>query len=668
MFALARLACAAVLCLGPWVRGEEVALCVRVRIEIEQELTLERQGFEARMNIGNGGTAALENLTAVVNFTDKDGNPVVATSNPNDTSAKFFIRLTSSATLPSQVAAGAEQKLRWLIIPSPGAAGASQVGTLYFVGATLGYRTGGQDTTVEVTPDSITVKPMPDLTLDYFLPNEVYGDDPFTPQIEAAIPFSLGVRVQNNGFGIARNLKIDSGQPKIVDNQQGLLINFHLEGSEVNGMPATASLLSIFGDIQPGRSSIGRWIMTSSLYGKFVEFNATFSHSDELGGQLTSLITGVRTHLLVHDVLVDLPGRDSVRDFLALEGDALRVYESDNLDAPVVNASSASQIAASGTSWTVTAPEWIGFGYLKLPDPLSGNKVIRSVTRSDGKAIDSNNAWLSRTFLVESRQWNYFLNIFDLNHPAGASYSVVFGNAVQGNRPPVLQQPAERVVRVGTYVGMAVQASDPDGTPVTLAGSLLPAGAAFTDSGNGHGIFSWTPTATQLGDFPLQFSASDGLLVTRKTAVVTVTSAAGILLDQWKERFWPGLTNQNIIGNAADPDQDGLNNGVEYALNLDPTKPGESGLVVGVEENAGGDLVTTMTYVRRTDDPTLRVEVVGASSSRMSANTWQTQPQAPAADQSEVPDGMQRWKAVDSVPLKGEVQRRFLEVRASFQN
>ena len=112
-------------------------------------------------------------------------------------------------------------------------------GKLYLVGATLNYKIGGDPQTITVTPDSIYVRPLPLLTLDYFLTQEVISDDPFTPAIEAPEPFTLGVRIKNTGAAIAKNVKIASAQPKIVENQQGLLINFLITGSYLNDQPAT---------------------------------------------------------------------------------------------------------------------------------------------------------------------------------------------------------------------------------------------------------------------------------------------------------------------------------------------------------------------------------------------------------------------------------------------
>ena len=74
------------------------AYCATVKIEIAQELTLERQAFDAVMRINNGlDTLAIEDVNITVNFQDEDGLPVLATSDPNDPNpdVKFFVRIDS---------------------------------------------------------------------------------------------------------------------------------------------------------------------------------------------------------------------------------------------------------------------------------------------------------------------------------------------------------------------------------------------------------------------------------------------------------------------------------------------------------------------------------------------------------------------------------------------
>ncbi len=177
---------AGLLVMGPAVSEAADTVCARVKIEIKQELTLERQAFDAHMRIKNGlSNISLQNVNVDVSFADEDGNPVLASSDPTNTDALFFIRLdqdsleniddvSGSGTVNSSTTAD----IHWLIIPAPGSSNGLESGTLYYVGAKLTYTIGGEEKVTEVTPDYIFVKPMPEITLDYFLPAEVYGDDP----------------------------------------------------------------------------------------------------------------------------------------------------------------------------------------------------------------------------------------------------------------------------------------------------------------------------------------------------------------------------------------------------------------------------------------------------------------------------------------------------------
>ncbi|WP_054113374.1 hypothetical protein [Marinagarivorans algicola] len=57
--------------------AQEEALCAEVKIEILQELTIERQGFEAVMKITNGlDSYTIDDIAVTVNFADDEGNAV----------------------------------------------------------------------------------------------------------------------------------------------------------------------------------------------------------------------------------------------------------------------------------------------------------------------------------------------------------------------------------------------------------------------------------------------------------------------------------------------------------------------------------------------------------------------------------------------------------------
>ncbi len=520
------------------------SLCASVKIEISQELTLERQAFDANMKINNGfPNLMLENINISVKFTDKDGTSVSATSNPNDTSASFFIRVSSMTGVSNNnisgtgtVSGSTTADIHWLIIPAVGAAKGVPQGTLYYVGATLSYSIGGESHTMEVTPDYIFVKPMPELALDYFLPYDVYSDDPFTPEIESVVPFPLGLRIKNAGKGAARNVKIESAQPKITDNKQGLLVNFWIMESWLNNAPTSNTLLVDFGNISPNTSTTAQWIMGCSLSGRFTEFKAAYTHSDELGGQLTSLISGLNTHTLVQDVLVDLAGRDTIKDFLAKDNGVYKLYESEGIDSEVYDWSSSANLGLKEQIglkiyYNLTIPQTTGFAYVKLPDPYSGQKIIREVVRSEGKYLKPENVWLSKTKNKDTKEWEYYFNLFDAN--STGFYTVVFDDKTAVNRPPNLQFIPDYTKTEGQQLSFIVEASDPDGSIPKLSASFLPAGAAFVDKGDGTGLFDWTSQKGQAGKYEVTFRASDGALEDSQKAILTIEPVVEVEPDFW---------------------------------------------------------------------------------------------------------------------------------------
>lgn len=529
---------AALLLLGAIVpAAAQETLCARVKIEIKQELTLERQAFDAEMKINNTlDNASLTEVSVIVKVTDEQGVAVPISSDPNNETAKFFVRVSdmdnilavdgSGTVAPSTTAA-----INWLLIPSATAAGDNPFGKKYLVGAALQYKFGAETHTLDVSPDVITVKPLPKLTLDYFLTKDVIGDDPFTEPVELPEPFTLGVRIKNTGLATAKTLKIDSAQPKITENQQGLLVNFKLTGSYVDDAPVQNTLLIDFGDVLPSTAKMGRWLMESSLTGTFTEFTARFTHSDELGGALTSLLQATNTHFLIRDVRVDLPGRDFTRDFLARDtvGGTITVYESEGADTQVTDLSASSTLTAGqNDTYVLTTPATQGFVYARLADPYGGTKALGTVVRSDAKAMLPENIWLSRAKNTNTNNWEYWVNIFDVNSPG--SYSTPFTDPPNAPQPPVIQYVPDHQTIEGQAVSFVVEASSPDGKALTLSAAPLPTGATFTSQDTGtvglaRSTFSWTPTQDQYGDFLIVYTATDGNLSTAKSATVRVDIA-----------------------------------------------------------------------------------------------------------------------------------------------
>lgn len=566
------------------------SLCAEVKIEILQEMTLERQGFEALMRITNSlDSFPLEDVKVTVNFADETGNPVSATSNPAASDAAFFIRIDDTRNF-SQIEFGAnglveygriapkqEGELRWLIIPTANAAAQRKDGKLYFVGAQLSYSYGGKEEKVTVAADTIVVKPQPLLTLDYFLTKEVIGDDAFTSQIEPPEPYTLGVRVTNTGYGDANAVKIESAQPRIVENDKGLAVDFRILGSYLNDYPAEPTLLLDFGSIAPQGVTTGRWIMQTNLSGKFTAFNASFTHADELGGALTSLLDSTNAYLLVRDVQVDIPGRDSLRDFLAYSVQQdLFLYESENTgqnSAFCQNCSPVAQPVSSynhqGITGQLTHDPAAAFSHAKFSDPFQGSRTIAEVIRSDGRIVHPQNVWISKERADDNITFNYFLNIFDY-HSTG-NYRINWGLPIaELPQAPVIQYIADRTTYEGGSTGFLVQATDPNNTIPQVSVLQLPTGASFTNQASNVAVFQWSPTIGQAGVYPITFVATDGILSSQSTVTIRVNPHYDIdgdgMDDEWELEHFGNLDRDG----TGDADGDGRSDLQEFLEGTNP--------------------------------------------------------------------------------------------------
>ena len=432
-----------------------IGACSQVKIEILQELTLERIAFDAKMVITNNvPDKDLTNVRVDVSIKDSEGN---------DKNAIFFTRVSSVQNISAPdgmgtVKAATAAEIHWLIIPSPGAGGTVSTGQTYWVGATLTYTVAGQQEVVTVNPDKITVKPEPQLILDYFTPYDVLGDNPFTPQVEAPVPYPLAVRVLNAGYGPAVNLQIDSAQPKIVENKQGLLVDFKLLGSAVNDSAVSPSLTVPLGTLDSMKIATAYWEMISTLSGRIIDFQATFSHASELGGELTSLLKETNTHYLTHRVKINLPGRDSHLDFLAYSADLSKnpdhlpdsIFESEipgntgkteDSRSPVAVV----QVVTAPARPTPSLPEvtmslqtgTTGWVYARLSDPAQGMLVLLDVVRTDGVHLDPNNFWVQEGLDSNYKQ-TFTLNMLDYRADAAApgSYKLVYTQPAEDTIPP----------------------------------------------------------------------------------------------------------------------------------------------------------------------------------------------------------------------------------------
>jgi hypothetical protein len=539
--------------------GSSGGVCANITLDIDQTAILTRSAFHATLQMNNNGLAPLTNVTVDV---------VVQNQAGQDATSLFGIQpptLTGGLTAvdgSGMLAPGSSGAVQWTLVPSLDAA--PYAPTNYFVSGSLRYVDNGLTVTIPLLPQSIAVQPSPQLFLKYFLQRDVYGDDPFTPEIEPSIPFPLAVMVQNKGYGPAYDFHITSAQPKIVDNQKGLLINFNIIGTEVAGQPATPSLTANFGDLGPGSITIGEWFFTSSLEGLFTDYSATFQNADALGNSRLSSIQGVEIHGLTHVVRADGMWDDGKPDFLVIDTNSIAglpnaVYLSDETVQPV----SVLEVGTNDGPATLshlqvqfTANYPAGFAYVLVPDPANGQFLIQSVRYANGTSFLTNNFWITdRTFIGQGLppllQTN--LHLFVYHTSAGPdTYTFVYGAPPP---PPVTNPPVSSVLALPTQspltFGVAwngtpfpggasiayfdIYASDNGGPFINWRSQTTATSALYTGT-NGHTYAFYSVATDTIGDreaTPLQPQAQTTVVLNTNPPTITVTSNVTLTAGQF---------------------------------------------------------------------------------------------------------------------------------------
>ncbi len=406
-------------------------VCARVKIRIDQEAVMTRSAFRATLQLANGESGSdLTNVGFAMDIRDANGAAADNVFNSRVFRLQGLNAIDGTGTIPQKSSGAVE----WELIPRDTAAPLKD--TPYFIGGTIFYRQDGAIFSIRVEPVRITVKPDASLTLKYFHERDVFADDPHTPLIESSKPFGLAVMVENNGAGIANDLVITSAQPKIVENEKGLLIDFEILSTEVSGHGIRPSLTAHFGDLQPGEREVAIWRLKSSLQGLFTDYSATFEHLDGFGDPRLSLIKNVEIHEMVKMIKGEGPGFDTQPDFLVNDQADIddfpdTIHFSEGGTAPVVlrqTASVTGQVTNQSRTIQVDTGAFTGWSYIRLLEPTNGRFKLISVVRSDGTVLTvDTNAWVTdRTFVgLGSRPISE--NILHLaDHDSTGRYSLTY--------------------------------------------------------------------------------------------------------------------------------------------------------------------------------------------------------------------------------------------------
>ena len=381
------------------------SVCASITLQINQTMTMTRQAFRGTLTVENNSSAGeMKDVKLKIEVKDVDGN--VATSHEFQINAESLEGFEGEVSLDEDwtLAQGAKGVATVLFIPTKYAAETEN--KVYFFGGSLSYIDPATEMVVtrELTPVSLTVKPSPNLNLTYFMQRDIFGDDAMTKDVvEPIIPAEFALLIDNEGYGDATKVKMVTDQPKIIENDKGLFVDFTFTSSQLNGQEKVLSLgQSIptdFGTIPSRGTAYAQWWLECSLLGHFYEYDVQATHVTSYGNEDLSLLNNVSIHELIHSVNTTNISGEPLKGWLVndeVDADDYpdMIYLSDATTEQVKVLRSTAISRVSATEYTLTVvPSDAGWNYGNVIDPTRGKQAIERVIRPDGTDVDLQNVW-----------------------------------------------------------------------------------------------------------------------------------------------------------------------------------------------------------------------------------------------------------------------------------
>ena len=411
--------------------------CAQVKLEIKQKLVLTRQAFRGTLTIENGSSNAIEDILVNVNATNMETG-FMATSREMQISIEKIEGFEGEKDGAWRLGAGKKGVATILFIPTKYAA--PEKLTTYSFGGTLSFKDGSTTQNRSLFPVSLQVKPTPELDLTYFMQRDVYGDNPLTTDVvEPVIPAEFSVLIHNKGYGDANNVRMITKKPEIVENEKGLLIDFDIISSSLNGGEKTMALdddiATQFGTIAAGTASYATWDLTASLMGHFTEYDVSVTHVTDYGNPDLSLLDRVTIHELIHSMNATI-GDKVYRAWITNdEPDAEdapdHIYFANGTDEELVTLSEETRMERiDATHYRVTVPTNVprNWFYTAVANPAGKYAKILSITdETNNRPLDAANFWTTDYTMKDGidPQLDYRLHIADIVSGKGTNTYIV---------------------------------------------------------------------------------------------------------------------------------------------------------------------------------------------------------------------------------------------------
>ena len=413
---------------------DEDDVIVTVKMQFNQLLTLTRQAFEGTLTIENGSNKSMDDI--MLTLTEKMPNGDLATNKEFEISYTEFTGFSGNKDNgPWTLGSGQTGVLKVKFIPTKYAAPIAPVE--YLFGGNLKFSVDGKERHADLTEQVMTVKPTPELNLDYFLQRDVISDDAITKDIiEPAEEAEFAVLIRNIGYGDAENLKMVTAQPEMVDNEESLFLQYSITSSQLNGQEKTLafgkSVTTDFGTLPAQGHAYAQWWMTSSLMGHFIDYNVSYTQLTQSSNPNLSLLNEVKIHELIRSVVVEGNANadyafavNEVEDEQNLPD---KIYLVDGTTAPINIGTGTTQNTGENLYTLTLEAGSDGWTYAKTADPSNGEATLVEVTREDGTVVPLRNIWQTWATLIDRKRPTHenLIHIIDNCQSGSHTYNLRF--------------------------------------------------------------------------------------------------------------------------------------------------------------------------------------------------------------------------------------------------
>ncbi len=411
------------------------SVCARINLDLPQTIQLTRQAFRGTLTVSNGHEdTAMRDMKLTLLVTSGD---IVATPREFDIHVESLQGFSGELNMESGWTLEAQQTGTATILFTPTKYASPSKPIQWSFGGVVSYIDPFTNKEVrrELYPVTLTVQPSPEFDLDYFLQRDVYGDNPLTEEKEQVLPAEFALIISNKGEGEAKNVKMTTQQPQIVENEKGLAINFSIDSTAVNGNPVSTLvyngvLQNDFGTIAAHSQSYAQWWLSSSLLGHFTTYDVRMNHQTSHGNADLSLIDKVSVHELIHGFTADKEQRGFLVNDIKDSNDLPDFIYFTDATQENVSIANAANVTRQGDDYCLTIgadkPGW-HYGY--IPDPTNGILLLTNVVRqSDGTKVPTDNVWQT-TYVMRDGQdpeSNPRLHFVALLPEGGESYLLTF--------------------------------------------------------------------------------------------------------------------------------------------------------------------------------------------------------------------------------------------------